>query len=284
MPEKTNSVPVRHELKQSKNGDIIAAARHSGIVISQLTNDEPIREAIRYAMVLIGIRAQNMPQGIEKDILIDFVKRNYGGHSSLEIKIAFDLAVNGTLDIEKVEAFENFSCQYLGKIMSAYRKYAAVEYKQSKIPLIETAGIEESPESLIPVDWSTHWNECVESAKNGQIRDKVIPTMVYDWLEREGKIDKDVYTKEKKWVILKACKDHYRAITADELINPTQSSDKPHVIKYRLFMLNEQDVFSKGELVKKAAWRNDPEIMSHLAIMSKQAIVRELAIMAAKGI
>lgn len=272
---------MQQELKLSKNGDIIAAARHSADIISQLQDDEPIRQALRYAMILVGIRAQNIPQKEEKDVLIEFVKRNYGGHSSLEIKIAFDLAVNGTLEIEDVKTYENFSCEYLGRIMSAYRKYAAVEYKHSKVAAAIDEPAQEQIEAPLSVDWSDHWRSIVESAKNGVIRDKTIPTPVYDWLERSGMIDPLVYTKEEKWNILKACKDQYRDETGDELLNPKPSSDKSHVLKYRLYMLNDLDILKNGEVVKKAAWRNDPEIMSQLAIMSKQSIVRELAILTA---
>lgn len=272
---------MQQELKSSKNGDIIASARHTGDIISQLQDDEPIRQALRYAMILVGIRAQNIPQKEEKDVLIEFVKRNYGGHSSLEIKIAFDLAVNGTLEIEDVKTYENFSCEYLGRIMSAYRKYAAVEYKHSKIPNMIAGEEQQQIEMPGSVDWSDHWKSIVESARNGEIKDKTIPTPVYDWLERSAMIDPLVYTKEEKWNILKICKDQYRDETGDELLNPKSTSDKQHVLKYRLYMLNDHDIIQKGEVVKKAAWRNDPEIMSQLAIMSKQSIVRELAILMA---
>jgi hypothetical protein len=232
-------------------------------------------------MLLVGIRAQNMPQTQEIDVLLSFVKKNYGGHSSLEIKIAFDLAVNGTLEVEDVKCYENFSCEYLGRIMSAYRKYAAVEYKHSKIPTMIAEEGQEQIETSGVVDWSDHWKSIVESAKNGEIKGKTIPTPVYDWLERSAMIDPLVYTKEEKWNILKACKDQYRDETGDELLNPKPTSDKQHVLKYRLYMLNDHDIIQNGQVVKKAAWRNDPEIMSQLAIMSKQQIVRELAIITA---
>lgn len=281
LPNKPVWEPARQELRSSKNGDIIAQARHSGEVISQLKDDEPIRQALRYAMMLVGIRAQNIPQKEEKDVLIEFVQRNYGGHSSLEIKIAFDLAVNGTLEIEDVKAYENFSCEYLGRIMSAYRKYAAIEYKHSKIPEIMNGEPQKQIEFPDHVDWSDHWIKIVESAKNGEIQDKAIPTPVYDWLQRTGLIDEKIYNKEEKWNILKSCKDQYRDTTGDELLNPRSTSDKPNVLKYRFYMLNDQDIIENGEIKKKAAWRNDPEIMSQLAVMSKQAIIRELAILEA---
>jgi hypothetical protein len=232
-------------------------------------------------MLLVGIRAQNMPQAQEIDVLLAFVKKNYGGHSSLEIKIAFDLAINGTLEVEDVKCYENFSCEYLGRIMSAYRKYAAVEYKHSKVAATIDEAAPEQIENAGSVDWSDHWRSIVESAKNGEIKHKTIPTPVYDWLERSGMIDPLVYTKEEKWNILKSCKDQYRDETGDELLNPKPSSDKSHVLKYRLYMLNDIDILKNGEVIKKAAWRNDSEIMSQLAIMSKQSIVRELAILMA---
>lgn len=89
---------------------------------------EKIKEAIRYAMIKIGLRAENFPKEEEKILLIQHIIEHYGNHTIEEIRIAFDMAITGKLGID-ANCYENFSCLYFSKIMSAYRRWAASEYE-----------------------------------------------------------------------------------------------------------------------------------------------------------
>jgi hypothetical protein len=93
---------------------------------------EPLKQALRYAMVLVGIKAHNVPNDREKAVLIQFIQKNYGGHTPDEIRLAFDLAVSGELDVEDVKCYENFSPLYFAQIMNAYRIWARHKYKELK--------------------------------------------------------------------------------------------------------------------------------------------------------
>ena len=100
--------------------------------ICNLTDVEPLKQALRYAMVLVGIKANNVPNDREKSVLLQFIVNNYGGHTPSEIRLAFDLAIAGELDVEDVKCYENFSPLYFASIMNAYRKWARPKHGEIK--------------------------------------------------------------------------------------------------------------------------------------------------------
>jgi hypothetical protein len=83
-------------------------------------------------MVLVGIKANNVPNDREKSVLLQFIVNNYGGHTPSEIRLAFDLAISGDLDVEDVKCYENFSPLYFASIMNAYRKWARPKHGEIK--------------------------------------------------------------------------------------------------------------------------------------------------------
>jgi hypothetical protein len=98
-------------------------------------SEEEIRQALRYVMVKIGLRAANFPSGIEKQLLIMHVFENFGENRIDEIRLAFDWGIEGRLD-EDINCFENFSCLYFTKIMRAYNRLAlAVKTKEEIKPI-----------------------------------------------------------------------------------------------------------------------------------------------------
>jgi hypothetical protein len=77
-------------------------------------------------MVLVGLRGNNMPSEEEKFVLLNFIRSNFGNQTPEEIKLAFEWAVSGKLNID-AKCYENFSCEYFGRIMKAYIDYARQE-------------------------------------------------------------------------------------------------------------------------------------------------------------
>ena len=89
-------------------------------------NEEDLKQVLRYSMVLVGLRGNNMPTEEEKFVLLNFIRSNFGNQTLEEIKLAFELAVSGKLGID-AKCYENFSCEYFGRIMKAYIDYARQE-------------------------------------------------------------------------------------------------------------------------------------------------------------
>lgn len=88
---------------------------------------EEIKQNLRFAMILVGVRAATIDAMAEEEkmILIEFLREKYPYHTAAEIKIAFTKAAAYELDIKDVNHYENFTCEYIGRIMSAYRKWAS---------------------------------------------------------------------------------------------------------------------------------------------------------------
>lgn len=117
--------PEWKPLKTSSTiADIIMQARSTHTL--RVSNEEEIKQVLRYSMVLVGLRANNMPTDEEKFVLLNFIKLNYGNFGVAEIKIAFEMAVAGKFQID-VKCYENFSCEYFGRIMNAYSEFARNE-------------------------------------------------------------------------------------------------------------------------------------------------------------
>lgn len=126
---------VKHELNAPKSGE----EKKFEIAISEQRiceiEQEQLKGVIRYVMVLIGLRAQNYPDDIEKQILLTFIAENYGGHTPAEIKLAFEMAITRKLDVDPV-CYENFSVVYFVGIMEAYRSWSREQVKQLPAPII----------------------------------------------------------------------------------------------------------------------------------------------------
>lgn len=94
--------------------------------------EEELKQALRYIFLLVGLRAQNYPAGIEKQLLHAYIFKNYGGHTPAELKLAFEMALQNKLSLrpEDVTCYENFSIAYFSRIMEAYREWSKEQVKQ----------------------------------------------------------------------------------------------------------------------------------------------------------
>lgn len=183
----------------SKDGKQLLAAI-SSTKIAQ-AGDEEIKEALRYAMILVGIRAQNLPNDIEKQVLLQFIRRNYPGHTANEIRLAFDKAVSGELALKPNEtaAYENFSCEYLGRIMRAYRAWASEQYEQAQtFQATETPKLLEAPKISDAELFETYFQDW----KAGKLNLDLLPEFVYDRLKTYVKVE--ISDEEIKGIVLKA--------------------------------------------------------------------------------
>ena len=114
--------------------NLIIRAQSTGNIRARPEND--LKQVLRMAMLMVGLRGANMPTDEEKFVLLAFIKSNYGNQTPEEIAIAFEYAVAGKLNTD-CKCYENFSCEYFGRIMNAYIEYARQETKLVKRPEIE---------------------------------------------------------------------------------------------------------------------------------------------------
>lgn len=133
-----NLVQVRQDLKPCEIGkgtaNLIIKAQSTENIRVRPEND--LKQVLRMAMLMVGLRGANMPTDEEKFVLLAFIKSNYGNQTPEEIAIAFEMAVAGKLNTD-CKCYENFSCEYFGRIMNAYIEYARQETKLVKRQEIE---------------------------------------------------------------------------------------------------------------------------------------------------
>lgn len=120
------------------SADIIIQAQSTQTL--RVRHEEDLKQVLRYSMVLVGLRGNNMPTEEEKFVLLNFIRSNFGNQTPEEIKLAFELATSGKLGID-AKCYENFSCEYFGRIMKAYIDYA----RQETITVVKSI---EAPEEI----------------------------------------------------------------------------------------------------------------------------------------
>lgn len=214
-----------------------------------------LTEVLRYCMLLTGIRADNMPVAEEINTIFNFVRSQFGGHTIQEIKLAFDLAMSGKLDIQDTKCYENFSCEYIGRIMVSYRRWADQQIK----PEIKKEK-KELPEAQKPVDWSDDWEKIIKWAEEGSLYIYRISPAIFDWLVNKGELT--VSSKE-KWDMIEECREAY-AVELKAALNTSPGGPKTKK-QYALLIQDDDE------------WRQDKDLWIRVINMSKQEFVKRLA-------
>lgn len=138
----------------------------------------------------IGIRAVNLPDDTETVVLFDHIKENFGGHRIAEIKLAFEMAIGGKLDLktEDVKCYENFSCAYFSTIMNAYRKWSAEAARQviTETPPAQTIYTDQQLEDQQRGDIEAFYQRLRKGQIPYRIPEYFKPLLVKDGLMTEG--------------------------------------------------------------------------------------------------
>jgi hypothetical protein len=164
--------------------------------------------ALQYAMAKVGLRASNLPNKEETALLLSHIIREYGGHTGAEIRLAFDLALAGKLELREVSCFENFSCLYFSTIMNAYRLWAKEQYKSLHTEPDELGGQE-----LLSDQSMAEWlRDLSEKVRAGGYPVHYIPLQLYDWLTSKKMLDPVPSTK---WAYLDKALDYRQGELAD---------------------------------------------------------------------
>lgn len=151
-------------------------------------------KTLRWLMMKVGLREQNWPTKEETAVLIQHIETNYGGHTVGEVRLAFDMAISGKLDIDAT-CYENFSCLYFSNIMNVYREWAKQEYAQlpQDLPKIE---YKEDMSQEAMLDW---FNDISKKIREGKLLVDFVPLMLYEFMDANGNI---TATKAEKYEYL----------------------------------------------------------------------------------
>jgi hypothetical protein len=119
---------VQQEWKPYENGSALPIVQAQSAITIRHRSESDIKDVLRYAMVLVGLRGNNMPTDEEKFVLLNFIRTNFGNQTPEEIRLAFEYAISGKFETD-VKCYENFSCEYFARIMKAYIEYSRQEVK-----------------------------------------------------------------------------------------------------------------------------------------------------------
>ena len=137
METNQNLARVPQEWKPYETGSAVTIIKAQSKIPIRRRSEEDIKEVLRYVMVLVGLRGVNMPTDEEKYVLLNFIRLNFGNQTPEEIRLAFEYAIAGKFEID-AKCYENFSCEYFGRIMKAYIDFSRNEVKVKPKEIEET--------------------------------------------------------------------------------------------------------------------------------------------------
>ena len=108
-----------HTTKHSLNSVQIYIDNANSIKVRDLSDLEPVSGVLRYYLVVLGIREQNMPSQAQFSVLVDFVKSQLGKYTIEEFKTAVQMAVAKKLEIN-ANTYQNLTCVFISELMSVY--------------------------------------------------------------------------------------------------------------------------------------------------------------------
>jgi hypothetical protein len=126
--------------------------------------------------------------------LLDFIREVYGNNTMQEVKLAFQMAISGKLELPgDYGHYQQFSSSYFGQTMAAYRVWASQVHdyhsrSAKNQPAIEQAPIEMTDDEFINAAYQTF------KALRTYM---VIPESIFDMLKSQKKITLDREDKDR---------------------------------------------------------------------------------------
>lgn len=139
--------------------------------------DGEIQDRLLKTFLLVGLRMQHYPDKLHNQFLINYIRKEYGHKTLDELQLAFELAIKQELDIDDCKVYDNFSIEYLVRIMNGYRLWLIAENKKLvKMDDIEVDVVITERDKLNDID--TYLNRTDLNLRNLHY----IPLYIYDYM------------------------------------------------------------------------------------------------------
>ena len=166
MEKQQVSIKVKNDLRDLKNGNL-STSEIEVIVCSQCEkisqlSDEKIKSFLRYLFTLIGIK--EYPNEAEKMVLLDSVKITLAKFSLEEVKNAFFLAIDKTIDFDLKLYDRSINIGWMAELMKLYEHHRAnVRSKYDRL-LDEKKEKENkpTPEEIEKLNYETIRKSCLD--------------------------------------------------------------------------------------------------------------------------
>ena len=190
------------EWKRYESGSTVTILKAQSKIPVRARSQEDLKEVLRYCMVLVGLRGANMPTDEEKFVLLNFIRDNFGNQTPEEIRLAFEYAIAGKFEID-AKCYENFSCEYFGRIVKAYIDFARNEVKVKPKELEEAKPVPSEDElKKMAIDNANFHRQMLIEYNNGN--------SLLDWKSLGGL--SSLYSDLKKFGIFKINEDEQKRI------------------------------------------------------------------------
>jgi hypothetical protein len=215
-----------------------------GKFIGESTEQE-VKERLKRIYAMIGLRPHHFPVDEEKQFLHDFIFVKYSRKTLDELVLAFELALDGQLDVEDVKVYDQFTCEYLARIMNGYRNWL------KNVSAIEAT--KKKPVAFIDNKRELTFDEIQEWVNEWKAKEKIeldlIPLTFYEFLVGNGSL---VVSNEKKWEYIQKATVAIKVGLHEEM-NTCKTNNAYNL--FRDFERMEKDGFEgemKGRILNKA--------------------------------
>lgn len=124
-----NQVTKREESQTVTLKPLSIRELSAGVKIREMSDLAPLKMALAHCFKLVGLN--EIPNSTEVNVLIDFIIESYGGLCAQEMTHAFKLGCSKRFDCDMTH-YQNFSAEYLGRVLKAYSEYRAKELSRTQ--------------------------------------------------------------------------------------------------------------------------------------------------------
>lgn len=202
---------------------------HKAAAAKKLIDCTDAELAKRLSMIyfIIGLRPQHFPSKEEDYFLFSYIRKKYATYSIDELYLAFDLAINNKLDIDEWKVYDQFSIEYLVRIMNSYRRFAAKQIQEHQPQKIENTVQITKEEKIADIE---------NFIKQESVNIRLIPIYLFDWMVEMGYIKQS--EEEKTAVYSEAIKYRYKELRDKFESNPMDQGIKREYKTFRDLMQN----------------------------------------------
>ena len=188
------------------------------------STDGEIQDGLLKIFLLVGLRMQHYPDKLHNQFLINYIRKEYAHKTLDELQLAFELAIKQQLDIDDCKVYDNFSIEYLVRIMNGYRLWLIAENKKLvKVNDIEVDIVLTERDKLNDIE--TYLNRTDINLRNLHY----IPLYIYDYMIELKLINQ---TDKQKSIMYKRCLQLFE----EKLSIKAISLEKSDVQDYNRFM------------------------------------------------
>lgn len=148
------------------------------------SNDADIQKTLLQVFILIGLRTNHFPDELTNKFIINYIRKEFHHRTLEELLFAFDLAIKQEYNFD-CKVYDNFSIEYLVRIMTGYRSWLFEKNKTIKKvePEIQIVNNYTKAEKLKDVD------EYLNRADLNTSNLHLIPLFIFDNMKDLGMID-----------------------------------------------------------------------------------------------